>query len=40
MTRPVYVVDDEEPIRRALRLMIVQGYAPTLLSSGPGAPAS
>jgi two-component system, LuxR family, response regulator FixJ len=36
MTRAVYVVDDEEPIRRALRLMlIVQGYAPTLFSSGP-----
>ena len=36
MTRTVYVVDDEDPIRRALRLMLtVQGYAVSLFSSGP-----
>ena len=34
--RIVYVVDDEEPIRRSLRLMLgVQGYAVTLFESGP-----
>ena len=36
MKRTVYVVDDEDPIRRALRLMLtVQGYSVTLFSSGP-----
>lgn len=35
-TRTVYVVDDEEPIRGALRMMLrVQGYSVTLFSSGP-----
>ena len=34
--RTVYVVDDEEPIRGALRLMLtVQGYAVTMFNSGP-----
>ncbi len=34
--RVVYVVDDEEPIRRSLRLMLsVKGYAVTLFESGP-----
>lgn len=34
--RIVYVVDDEDPIRRSLRLMLtVQGYAVTLFDSGP-----
>ncbi len=34
--RIVYVVDDEEPIRRSLKLMLsVQGYAVTLFESGP-----
>lgn len=33
--RTVYVVDDEEPIRGALRMMLkVQGYSVTLFSSG------
>lgn len=33
--RRVYVVDDEEPIRRSLRLMLtVEGYAVTLFESG------
>ena len=33
--RCVYVVDDEEPIRRSLRLMLtVEGYAVTLFDSG------
>lgn len=35
MKRTVYVVDDEDPIRRALRLMLsVRGYAVTLFNSG------
>lgn len=34
--RAVYVVDDEEPIRKSLGLMLtVQGYAPTAFDSGP-----
>ena len=35
MKRTVYVVDDEDPVRRALRLMLtVQGYAVALFNSG------
>ena len=35
--RVVYVVDDEEPIRRSLKLMLtVQGYTVTLFESGAG----
>lgn len=34
--RTVYIVDDEEPIRGALRMMLrVQGYGVTSFSSGP-----
>lgn len=34
--RPVYVVDDEEPIQRSLSLMLrVMGYAPRAFPSGP-----
>lgn len=34
--RTVYVVDDEEPIRRSLKLMLtVQGFATALFDSGP-----
>ncbi len=34
--RTVYVIDDEEPIRKALKLMLtVQGHAVTLFNSGP-----
>ena len=34
--RTIYVVDDEEPIRRALKLMLtIQGHSTTLFDSGP-----